>query len=129
MPASWIDEKTVEKLKHIVGSRCELCREIIPLQNLVVHAVPAPSAGEAPDPRKRFLILCHDCHCHVHDLPVTPERQMEWVKRRSFPTKRMLRKILGYSPEVYLGTDITDLAALYQEMNSSGSPVMFRWAG
>ncbi len=129
MPVCSLDETTAAKLKRAVGCRCELCREYVPLNMLSIHVVPQIFSGESSDPQKRLLILCLECHQHVRELPVTPERQKEWVEMRPFHTKMMLRKILGYSPSPYIPPDDTDLAALYQEMNSPGSPAMFRWAG
>jgi len=129
MPLSYLDETVAVKLKYAAESRCELCREYVPLHMLIIHAVPQILPVESRDPTKHFLILCQDCHNHVSDLPVIPERQRELVERRPFRIKKILRKILGYSPSPYIPPDDTDIAALYEEMNSPGSPAMFRWAG
>ena len=129
MPLNSLDETIAVKLKRAADSRCELCREHVPRHMLIMHVVPQILPVESPDPTKRFLILCEDCHRHVSDLPVIPERQKEWVERRPFQLKKILRNILGYSPPPYTPPDDTDIAALYQEMNSPGSPAMFRWAG
>jgi hypothetical protein len=117
-----------EKVKLAVGCRCERCGEILPADYLIVHPIRKPTPERSPDP-DHLLVLCRPCHWMIRGSCVPEEYLHALVKRRSFHTRRLLRKVTGFSRPPYSPPDTTDLAELYREMNSPSSPILFRWAG
>ena len=63
----------------------------------------------------RFLVVCTDCHAHIHALPVPVARQRKIVRNRSFFARRDLRKILGYIPKHYEPPQSVDPSQAYEE--------------
>jgi hypothetical protein len=102
---------------------CELCREYRSLAFLELHAVEW-RYGTAHDPQRGLLLVCNLCHCHIHELPVSLERQHRRIWKRSPLVRQELRRILGHSPRKYSPPDDFDYAALYQSLFDLGSLVL-----
>jgi hypothetical protein len=116
------------KVKLAVGCRCERCGEFFPAENLFVYAIRNLSEGGSPDP-DLLLVLCRPCKRMIRGSRVTEAYLHALVKRRSYHTRKLLRKVTGFTRPPYTPPDTTDLAELYREMNSPSSPILFRWAG
>jgi hypothetical protein len=105
-----------ERIKLAAENTCELCREYFPSGELAIHGIgKKKAAGKARDPSVQILVLCRECHRHVHALPVPVARQREIVRRRSFYVRRDIRAVLGYRPEPYEAPESVDIATVYEE--------------
>ena len=78
-----------EKLTTALENTCELCREYFPASSLELHRISRRNYREMNrDASTRFLVVCTDCHAHIHALPVTVARQRQIVRNRSFFARR-----------------------------------------
>lgn len=105
-----------QKLRIAVEYTCELCREYHPAPFLEIHRISRNLYKEMKhDPSTRILIVCPICHNHIHSLPVPAGKQRALVKKRSFFTRRDMRRILAYQPRPYSAPDDINLAVIYEE--------------
>ena len=96
-----------------VENTCELCSDYYPSDSLEVHRIDgAPALQESDDPSLCILVVCRQCHHHIHSLPVPESDQRAIVSHRSFYRRRDLRKALGYRDKPYIAPDDTDLSTI-----------------
>ncbi len=89
-------------LKLAVEGVCELCSGYFALEFLEVHQISRRLYREMQrDPTTRILIVCRECHRHIHRLPVRVRDQRAIVSRRSFLVRKDLRRVLGYRSKPY----------------------------
>jgi hypothetical protein len=106
------------QVKRAVESTCELCREYIPLSLLELHGFPPIRRKKNPSQKEReqhILVVCCNCHRHIHDLPVPEERLRALIGRRPFAQRREILQALGYVPKQYVPPENIDLSKVYDE--------------
>lgn len=118
-----IDGVKRKQVALVLECTCELCREYRPWTLLELHAVEWRH-GTTHDPQRGMLLVCDLCHRHLHELPVSPERQHRRIWKRSPLVRQELRRILGHSPRKYSPPDDFDYAELYQSLFDLGSLVL-----
>jgi len=119
-----------KKLKLAVEANCELCSEYFAPAFLEVHRISRRLYREMMrDPSTRILVVCHQCHDHIHRLPVLVRDQRAIVSRRSFFVRRDIQKILGYRPRPYTPPDNPDLSLMYEDYFYHFPPGSFRLSG
>ena len=65
-----------EKLKIAVENTCELCHDYYPSLFLEIHRISGhPTKEMKYDPSTRILMVCKTCHAHIHQLPVSIQKQ------------------------------------------------------
>jgi hypothetical protein len=117
-------------LKNAVEGTCELCSAYCAFPLLEIHRISRRLYREMiHDPSTRILVVCHDCHHHIHHLPLRVKDQRKIVSRRSFFTRRDLRRALGYRPKPYKPPDSTDEVEIYDEYFFHFPPGSFRLSG
>jgi hypothetical protein len=122
--------KTKKGIIIILDGRCEWCDEIFPLYNLILHAiVPKKGMPVSPDPQKRFLLLCRQCHKDLHSLSLPYHLQKDLLKRRNYDMRNALRTFLNYKPKPYYPPDNFDMFEIYEECFSLRSLDLFRAGG
>jgi hypothetical protein len=127
MPEPWcsgISPGQEERIRGAVECTCELCREYLPGSALTLHGIlPGPEKPE-PNPKEReqnILVVCHPCHRHIHELPVTKEKLRALIGRRPFATRKDILHALGYVPGPVSPPDDQDLAKVYDDSIKSSS--------
>jgi len=117
-------------LKTAVEGTCELCREYRPFPFLEIHQVSNRLYREMiSDPSTRILIVCRECHRHIHKLPVRIKEQRKIVLRRSFFIRRDLRRALGYLPKTCTPPRNTESIEIGDEYFFHFPPGSFRFSG
>jgi hypothetical protein len=125
-----VTRKTKRGIAIILDGRCEWCDELSPLSHLVLHEiVPEQGMSVSPDPQKRFLLLCRQCHTDLHTIPLPHHLQKDLVRRRSRNVRKALRTFLNYIPEPYHPPENFDMAEIYEECFSLRSLDLFRAGG
>lgn len=118
------------ELRIAAENTCELCREYHPPFFLEIHQVSRRLSREMErDPSTRILIVCKICHDHIHNLPLSLAKQRALVKKRSFFTRRDMRRILGYQPRPYKAPDDVNLFVIYEEYLGRSPPGSYRLSG
>lgn len=102
----------VQKIRRICPASCELCEEPCPPSSLE----PCFRVDRLEeDPSRRFLLLCPLCRKHIARVPLTMELAQKRLDCRSYPFRRMLRRILGIAGSPYAPPPTEDLGTLYRE--------------
>jgi hypothetical protein len=118
------------KIKIAVEGKCELCSEVSAFPFLEIHRITRRQYREMVwDPSTRILVVCPFCHDHIHRLPVLIKKQRAIVSRRSFYTRRDIRKVLGYRPKPYSPPDNPDPPQMYEDWFFHFPPGSFRLGG
>jgi hypothetical protein len=126
--------KKTGQLIVLFSGKCEWCARQYPPDSLVLHLVvpdgtmigtPSPS----PDPEKRFLLLCSDCHQDLHQIPLPYHLQKDLMRARPRALRRAIREILGYNPPPYEPPSDFDMVEIYEECFSLRSLDLFRVGG
>ena len=118
-----------EGLKLAAEETCELCHGYFAPAFLTIHRISRRTYREMRrDPAARVLVLCHDCHRHVHALPLLMKEQRKIVARRSFYTRQEMRRVLGYRPPAYRAPEV-DVAQVYAEYFNYAPPGSYRLGG
>jgi hypothetical protein len=119
-----------DKIRIAAESTCELCREYRPLPLLEIHVITKRKNAEMKrDPSLQILVVCADCHRHIHVLPVPVSKQRGIVRKRSFYIRRDIRRIMGYMPKPYEPPENIDLSQIYEESFNSCPPDSYRLGG
>ncbi len=117
-------------LKTALENTCELCHGYFPSSSLELHRISRRNYREMNrDASTRFLVVCTDCHAHIHALPVPVARQRKIVRNRSFFSQRDLRKILGYVPKRYEPPQSVDPSQAYEEYFGNCPQGSYRMGG
>jgi hypothetical protein len=121
-------------LKIVLSGTCEWCGRVFSFDQLEVHLLlperdDASESAESPDPQKRFLLLCRECHQDLHRTRLPLRIQKDLVRARSMELKRAIRKVLGYTPEPYQPPGDFDLAEIYEECFSLRALDLYRAGG
>jgi hypothetical protein len=125
--SAMIRPRQEEKLKIAVENTCELCHEYHPSASLEIHLISRHFYKEMRrDPSTRILVVCHPCHIHIHQLPLSIGRQRTIVKERSFFIRKDLRQVLGYKPKPYQAPDDINLFSIFEEYLGRSSPGPYR---
>jgi hypothetical protein len=113
------------KVKHSLGSRCELCGDAHPTSILEIHLIPCGGTPVKPGPdlQREILVLCPRCHRELHAFGTPRADQKDLVRARPAGARREIRAILGHQPEPYTPPEV-DLAALYEETRQLSSFVL-----
>ncbi|HUU76228.1 MAG TPA: hypothetical protein VMW63_09085 [Methanoregulaceae archaeon] len=132
MPARGMVSNIQEmKIKLAVQFRCEWCEETKSPAILDLHLLVDDTGSylPTPDPQKKILVLCPDCHRDIHEIPLPLQMQKDLVRKRSFARKKRIRAILDYTPPPYAPPDNQNYAEIYEECFSLRSLDMFRAGG
>ncbi|NLD56557.1 MAG: hypothetical protein GX651_00285 [Methanomicrobiales archaeon] len=117
-------------LRLAVEGVCELCSGYFALEFLEVHQISRRVYREMQrDPTTRILIVCRECHRHIHRLPVRVRDQRAIVSRRSFLVRKDLRNAIGYRSKTYVPPEGDDPARMYDEFFDHFPPDSFRHEG
>jgi len=119
-------------VKKLLEGRCEWCDEKFAAPRLELHRIlpePGQRTPESPDPQKRFLLLCRQCHRDVHQIPLPRHLQKDLVRNRPPEIKKALRIVFDYTPKPYEPPDNADFAEIYEECFSLRSLDLFRAGG
>jgi|MTBAKMStandDraft_1061839.scaffolds.fasta_scaffold38215_3 hypothetical protein len=119
-------------VKKLLEGTCEWCDRQYAASCLELHRIlpePGRRPPESPDPQKRFLLLCHQCHRDVHHIPLPRHLQKDLVRKRPPEIKKALRILFDYTPKPYEPPDTADPAEIYEECFSLRSLDLFRAGG
>lgn len=124
--------KRERAVKTLLERRCEWCDEQFAASRLELHRIlpePGHRIPESPDPQKRFLLLCQECHRDVHNIPLPRHLQKDLVRKRPQEIRKALRILFEYTPKPYEPPDTADFAEIYEECFSLRSLDLFRAGG
>lgn len=124
--------KRERAVKTLLEGTCEWCDEQVAFSLLELHRIlpdPGDRTPESPDPQKKFLLLCHQCHRDLHDIPLSRNLQKDLVKKRPAEIRKALRILFDYTPKPYEPPDTADFAEIYEECFSLRSLDLFRAGG
>lgn len=127
MPEAWcsgLSQQDEERIKRAVECTCELCCEYKPVSLLTLHGITPGAREPDPNPKDRernILVVCTDCHRHIHRLPVAKKKLKALIARRRFMKRKEILRALGYIPKPVSPPEDQDFARIYEDSFKSPS--------
>jgi hypothetical protein len=106
----------LQRIKLVLGSRCELCGRENPADLLEVHAISGDRLRKRGmvNLEREILVLCGSCHRDVHEAGLTPAEQKEILRYRQRDARKKIRQILDYTPRPYVPPEL-NIPEIFEE--------------